>query len=756
MVEDVNEAPDLIGDTEIDYLENGVEEVIEYTATDPEGDDLEWEPLSGDDSGAFTFSDGKLEFVSPPDYENATDGNGDNAYEVVVTVIDEALATAVPVTVTVTDDNEPFTLEGDTAFDYDENDTFAVGTFSVVDDPENGPIEWSLSGADRGDFTIDNGVLEFAAVPDYENAVDSNRDNRYHVTVSAFDGVYLESLSAIVTVTDLDEPGEVTVPYLRPQVGRSFSATLAEPDRGVVGLTWSWDSSSGSAGPWDVIAGASSRSYMPQTADEGVYLRVTASYDDTHGTGRTLRAVSTDTVRAAPLTNRPPEFTEDGMRSIEENTVHDMTTGRWVGLPVTATDPDTDDDLGYSLSGRHARFFEIDPRSGQLRTATELDHESGSSYSVTVTATDLSGRTASIPVTIAVTNVEEDGAVSFSTGFPKTGETLTATLADPDGGVSGATWEWHRSLSGFGGWDLIEGADSRLYRPVDEDLEHYLRATVQYTDRHDPQLQEVVEAVTLATVSESVGPRPDPRPGPGPGPGGGGGGGGSPGGGGGGGGSPGGGSGGGGGFGGGGGSAGGGGSPGLGSGPAERPQERFTDVRASSMHAASIDALLAAGITGGCSTEPLRFCPKQPVTRAQMATFLTRALNLAQDARPAGFTDVSPSSIHATSIDALQAAGITGGCSTEPLRFCPKQPVTRAQMATFLTRALNLAQDARPAGFTDVSPSSTHAANIDALQAAGITGGCSTEPLRFCPDRPVTRAQMATFIIRLLNYTELV
>ena len=66
---------------------------------------------------------------------------------------------------TVTDDNEPFQLEGDTAFDHDEGGTRRVGVFRVVDDPENGPIDWALSGTDRGDFTLDNGILAFAAVP---------------------------------------------------------------------------------------------------------------------------------------------------------------------------------------------------------------------------------------------------------------------------------------------------------------------------------------------------------------------------------------------------------------------------------------------------------------------------------------------------------------------------------------------------------------------------------------------------------------
>ncbi len=91
---------------------------------------------------------------------------------------------------------------------------------------------------------------------------------------------------------------------------------------------------------------------------------------------------------------------------------------------------------------------------------------------------------------------------------------------------------------------------------------------------------------------------------------------------------------------------------------------------------------------------------------------------------------------------------ITTGCSTEPLRYCPDDPVTRAQMASLLVRALDLEAADQPSGFEDVNPASVHAANIEALYAAEITTGCSTEPLRYCPDDPVTRAQMASFLYR--------
>ena len=83
------------------------------------------------------------------------------------------------------------------------------------------------------------------------------------------------------------------------------------------------------------------------------------------------------------------------------------------------------------------------------------------------------------------------------------------------------------------------------------------------------------------------------------------------------------------------------------------------------------------------------YCPDDVVTRAQMASFLVRALGLGQ-ASSAGFVDVGAGGVHAGDIDALAAAGVTAGCGVAPLRYCPGDVVTRAQMATFLVRALGL------------------------------------------------------------------
>jgi len=121
-----------------------------------------------------------------------------------------------------------------------------------------------------------------------------------------------------------------------------------------------------------------------------------------------------------------------------------------------------------------------------------------------------------------------------------------------------------------------------------------------------------------------------------------------------------------------------------------------------------------------------------------MAAFLVRALGLKPG--KSTFADTK-GHVFAADIAALADAGITRGCG--PNKFCPDQPVTRGQMAAFLVRALGL-----PAGKAAFADTKGHvfAVDIAALADAGITRGCG--PNRFCPDDPVTRGQMAAFLVR--------
>jgi len=102
-------------------------------------------------------------------------------------------------------------------------------------------------------------------------------------------------------------------------------------------------------------------------------------------------------------------------------------------------------------------------------------------------------------------------------------------------------------------------------------------------------------------------------------------------------------------------------------------------------------------------------------------------------------------------VERLYSAGITGGCGVSPLVYCPEGSVTRAQMAVFLLRGIHGSSYAPPAvgastGFTDVDPTYWAAAWIKQLAIEGITGGCGAGT--YCPEAPVTRAQMAVFLLR--------
>ena len=167
------------------------------------------------------------------------------------------------------------------------------------------------------------------------------------------------------------------------------------------------------------------------------------------------------------------------------------------------------------------------------------------------------------------------------------------------------------------------------------------------------------------------------------------------------------------------------------------------------VHQPAVEALRrdVSGIFEGTGCEE-GLCPHDPLRRWEMAVWLVRFLDGTDPARQAvtRFDDVDAGVWWAPYTDRLAELGVTAGCATGPLRFCPDKTVTRGEMATFLVRAFDLAA-ASPAGFSDTG-GDTHSSSIDALAAAGVTAGCATNPLRYCPSDSVTRAEMATFLQR--------
>lgn len=161
--------------------------------------------------------------------------------------------------------------------------------------------------------------------------------------------------------------------------------------------------------------------------------------------------------------------------------------------------------------------------------------------------------------------------------------------------------------------------------------------------------------------------------------------------------------------------------------------------------------LAESGITKGCNPPANDlFCPDDFVTRGQMAAFLVRGLSLVDDGGGNLYVD-DDDSVFEGDIDRLGTAGVTRGCNP-PVndRFCPDEPVTRGQMAAFLVRALGLSASSTDSFVDD--DGSVFERDIQALAASGITRGCNPpDNDRFCPDQAVTRGQMAAFLHRALG-----
>jgi YD repeat-containing protein len=189
--------------------------------------------------------------------------------------------------------------------------------------------------------------------------------------------------------------------------------------------------------------------------------------------------------------------------------------------------------------------------------------------------------------------------------------------------------------------------------------------------------------------------------------------------------------------------------------------QTFADVPIDHALWVYIEAFYNAGITTGCGVSPLIYCPEQPVTRASMTVFLLRAKYGSSYTPPAAthtFADlpVAGKEWQEAWVDQFYLEGITSGCGTGPLIYCPENPVTRAAMAVFILRAKYGSSYTPPATshfFADLPVAGKEWMEpwVDELYREGITTGCGTGPLIYCPETAVKRQAMAAFIVRAFD-----
>ena len=418
--------------------------------------------------------------------QGALDTETTATYTVTVTATDPSEATGTSVvTITVTNVDEAPTIAAGaiTAISSPEGTTeapltltTALATYTATE-PEGGTMSWSLSGADAGKFDIGNqtggtpGELTFKAQPDFEARADANRDNVYEVTVVVADpDRNSDQLDVRVTVTNVAETGTITFSSLRPKVGVALTATLDDPDGGVTDLAWQWND-----GTTD-IEDATSATYTPVADNVGDTLSVTATYKDAESgtTDRSVTQAHSATV-VADTDNKAPVFPDqdtamegpqtDQERTVAENTASDTPIQPGDLTSFTPTDNTlasdgtaTADTLTYTLGGTDAASFSIDQGTGQISTKAALDYETKDTYMVTVTATDPGGLSATVNVTINVTDVDEAPEIMLG-GLAISGSSSPRV---PEGTTEVATYRAAGPNASMATWDL-SGADEALF-----------------------------------------------------------------------------------------------------------------------------------------------------------------------------------------------------------------------------------------------------------------------------------------------------
>ena len=386
--------------------EDGTPEVLTYTH-------------GGTDSTSFTIdsASGQLKLAAGTTLDFETDPS----YEVTVTATDpDGENNTATVTINLTDEDEaPTITETGTTDTYDENLTRAVLTYTATDedaDDDNATLSWKLSGLDAADFSITTptgatGELTFNSPPNFEAAVDSNRDNIYNVTVEvADDAGNKDTRKVVVTIRNLDETASAPLTltsHPQPEVNRPVTVRLDEPD-GVSGsVSWVW--TLGSETPV-TQSGGTTNTFTPRATGA---LSVTANYTDRspEAPQKNPSLATIPSVQERPTNDARPTFpnTEDGARTIDENAADDADAN--VGTAFVATDTD-DSTLLYTLSGGDANAFTLaDRTSGQISVPAgqELDFERKSTYRFTITATDPTGGNdrASQSVTVTLNPVAE-------------------------------------------------------------------------------------------------------------------------------------------------------------------------------------------------------------------------------------------------------------------------------------------------------------------------------------------------------------
>ena len=362
-------------------------------------------------------------------------------------------------TVFAQSNNPPLFASDETTRTVDENTPWLrnIGDPVTATDDDDDPLTYSLENAGTSNFTIvrSTGQLQTGSALNFED------QDVYTVKVIATDPSGAEdSITVTINVTDVEEPGTVSLSWKQPQVDTVLTATLTDPDGDISGVTWQWAKSSSKNGSYTNIGTATSASYTPVAADNRKYLRATASYTDGHGSGKSTKAVSYRWVREVPSGNPPPAFPETNTSSY--TCPEDIDTdyclyvsratavGTEIYIPARATDPDRYDEVRYSLEGADTDSFGVVASTGYMFTKAPMNRGGAGPYTVTLKASDESGANDTVTFTIRLSGGRMNPVVigPKKISYPEGGTWRVAayTASVPGTGSEGTLYPWLEHL----------------------------------------------------------------------------------------------------------------------------------------------------------------------------------------------------------------------------------------------------------------------------------------------------------------------
>ena len=440
-VTDENDAP-VFSQTSFSIPENlGTGVVIDFIDEDGSTFTNSNVALTGgaDNSGAFFIfkSGGTFSLVGNginPDFENPSDANGDNVFEIEVTLTDGSLSVSELITITITDVDEAPTPTSASSVISQENLALAVYTAAATD-PEGAAVTYSIvGGADAALFTIDpnTGVVDFINAPDYENPLDTNADNIYGLQIGFADQTGNQS-SANITITVSDENDNAPVfssaAAFSVEENQTAAFTAAATDADTTSIVGYSISGGADAALFSINASTGEVTFInapdassPGDANSDNIYEVEVSASD--GTNTVAQTVSVTVYEPAPVVQAPTITASEGFIVVGDD------ASDFAGQSVTG--------LG-DINGDGFEDFAIGAPGGDGG-----GNGSGESFIIF-------GGSGTFGTTVSGQQILDLGSLSASEGFVVQG----ATSADRAAVVSSAG-----DINGDGIDDIIIGADN--------------------------------------------------------------------------------------------------------------------------------------------------------------------------------------------------------------------------------------------------------------------------------------------------------